>query len=218
MIDLRLYALLDPERANEPLDELARRVVAGGATLVQLRDKLGSTRTLLKEARDIIRALGRTRVPVLINDRIDVALASGASGVHLGQDDMPVEEARRLLGPKAIIGLSIKTAQQAQAAPVDLLDYACIGGVYATLSKNNPDPPIGVSGLRKIVRILNDRAPKLRVGAIAGIDQTNVGDVIEAGTDGIAVISALSQAPDPTETARLLRDAVDEALVKRGMS
>src|SRR5262245_39744491 len=130
MLDLRLYALVDPERANgRALDELARRVVAGGATLVQLRDKHGATRRLVAEARAIKQALAASGVPLLVNDRVDVALAAGADGVHVGQDDMAVADARRLLGERAIIGLSVKTPAQAREAPLDLLDYVAIGGV-----------------------------------------------------------------------------------------
>src|SRR2546425_1030857 len=144
MVDLRLYALVDPERANGfALDDLAARVVAGGATLVQLRDKFGSTRRLVDEASAIKAALGASGVPLVINDRVDVALAADADGVHVGQDDMPAEEARRLLGRDAVIGLSIKTVDQARAAPLDLIDYVGVGGVYATRSKDNPELPIG---------------------------------------------------------------------------
>src|SRR5215475_8775546 len=151
MLDLRLYALVDPERANgRALDELARRVVAGGATLVQLRDKHGATRRLVAEARAIKQALTASGVPLLVNDRVDVALAAGADGVHVGQDDMAVADARRLLGERAIIGLSVKTPAQAREVPLDLLDYVAIGGVFATTSKDNPDPPVGAAGLRAI--------------------------------------------------------------------
>src|SRR5262249_26313038 len=137
MLDLRLYALVDPERAEgRPLDDLARRLAAGGATLVQLRDKNGSTRRLVEEARAIRQALRGSGVPLLINDRIDVALAAEADGVHVGQEDLAVDDARRLLGRAAIIGLSVKTMAQAQAAPVDLIDYVAIGGVFATSSKD----------------------------------------------------------------------------------
>lgn len=218
LVDLRLYAIIDPERAREPVETLARRVVAGGATLLQLRDKHGTTRRLIEEARAIKKAVAGNGVPFLINDRVDVALASGADGVHVGQDDMPAEEARKLLGPDAIIGLSVKTLEEAEAAPVDVLDYVCVGGVFPTESKDNPSAPIGVSRLRAIVNVLNDRAPKLRVGAIAGIDMSNVASVIEAGVDGVAVISALSLAPDPADAAAAMRDVIDDALVKRGMS
>ena len=148
LLDLRLYALIDPEHTNgRDAVELAWLVAAGGATLVQLRDKRGETRAMVEEARALQDTLKNFRVPLLINDRVDVALAAGADGVHVGQDDMAVEDARRLLGPDAVIGLSIKTEVQAEAAPVELLDYVGIGGVFATTSKDNPDPPIGVAGL-----------------------------------------------------------------------
>jgi len=217
MLDLRLYALVDPERANgRALDELARRVVAGGATLVQLRDKHGATRRLVAEARAIKQALTASGVPLLVNDRVDVALAAGADGVHVGQDDMAVADARRLLGERAIIGLSVKTPAQAREAPVDLLDYVAIGGVFATTSKDNPDAPVGADGLRAIADIVRSRAAKkMPIAAIAGIDHRNAGDVIAAGADGVAVISALSMTADPTAAARALRAVVDRALTAR---
>ena len=217
MLDLRLYALVDPERANgRALDELARRVVAGGATLVQLRDKHGATRRLVEEARAIKQALAASGVPLLVNDRVDVALAAGADGVHVGQDDMVVADARRLLGERAIIGLSVKTSAQAREAPVDLLDYVAIGGVFATTSKDNPDAPVGADGLRAIADIVRSRAAKkMPIAAIAGIDHRNAGDVIAAGADGVAVISALSMTADPTAAARALRAVVDRALTAR---
>ena len=220
MLDLRLYALVDPERANgRALDDLARRVVAGGATLVQLRDKHGATRRLVEEARAIKQALGASGVPLLVNDRVDVALAAGADGVHVGQDDMTLADARRLLGERAIIGLSVKTPAQAREAPLDLLDYVAIGGVFATTSKDNPDPPVGAEGLRAIAGIVRSRtAKKLPIAAIAGIDQRNAGDVIAAGADGVAVISALSMTGDPAAAARELRGAVDRALTARAGS
>jgi thiamine-phosphate pyrophosphorylase len=216
-VDLRLYALVDPERAGgRPLHELAAMLAAGGATLFQLRDKHGATRAMVEEARAIKTSLKSFSAPLLINDRVDVALAAGADGVHVGQDDMAVEDARRLMGPTAIIGLSIKTVAQAEAAPVDLLDYVGIGGVYATTSKNNPDPPIGVAGLARIVEVFRRRAPKLPLCGIAGIDLGNAGPAIDAGADGVAVISALSLAPSPTDAARDLRKVVDQALARRG--
>jgi thiamine-phosphate pyrophosphorylase len=216
MIDLRLNAIVDPERANgRPLAELARLVVAGGATLIQLRDKLGSTRRMIEEARAIKAVLAGSGVPLVINDRVDVAATSGADGVHVGHDDMPAEEARRLLGPKAIIGLSIKSVALANAAPLDAIDYAGIGGVYATTSKDNPDPPIGVAGLRAIIAALRARKRDFPVCGIAGIGAGNATAVIEAGADGVAVISALSMQPDPEGAARELRGIVDAALKAR---
>ena len=215
-VDLRLYAILDPQRAGAfALPELARRVVAGGATLLQLRDKLGATRSMIEEARAIQAAIAVTGVPLLINDRVDVALAADAAGVHVGQEDMAAEDARRLLGPEAIIGLSIKTPDEASAAPIEALDYVCIGGVFATTSKDNTKPPIGVEGLRSRADIFRRRAADLPVGAIAGIDAGNAADVMTAGVDGIAVISALSMAPDPAAAGRALRTIVDAGLAQR---
>lgn len=216
MVDVRLNAIVDPERANgRALAEIARLVVAGGATLIQLRDKHGSTRRMIEEARAIKAALAGTGVPLVVNDRVDVALIAGADGVHVGQEDMGVEEARRLLGPKAIIGLSIKTVALANAAPVDQLDYVGVGGVYATTSKDNPNKPIGVAGLGAIVAAFRARKPGLPVCGIAGIDATNAAPVIAAGADGVAVISALSMKPDPQAAARELHGIVDAALKAR---
>jgi thiamine-phosphate pyrophosphorylase len=214
-LDIRLYAILDPQRAGGlTLPELARQVVAGGATLLQLRDKLGSTRQMVDEARAIKAAIAGTGVPLLINDRVDVALAAKADGVHVGQDDMTVEDARGLLGPRAIIGLSIKTLAEAEGAPIAALDYVAIGGVFATTSKDNTKAPIGVEGLVERAAVFRRRAPKLPVGAIAGIDATNAVQVMAAGIDGIAIISALSMAPDPAAAARTLRAIVDAGIAR----
>jgi thiamine-phosphate pyrophosphorylase len=155
-------------------------------------------------------------VPVLVNDRVDVALAAGADGVHVGQDDMPAAEARRLLGPSAVIGLSIKTMAEVEAAPLDVLDYVCLSGVFVTTSKDNRAAPIGIPGLKDLLAALRARARDFPIGAIAGIDETNAGEVVAAGADGVAVISALSLAPDPAGAARRLRGIVDQSLRARG--
>jgi thiamine-phosphate pyrophosphorylase len=215
-VDLRLYALVDPEHAGgSSLPELARRVAEGGATLVQLRDKRGATREMVAQARAIKAVLAPLGVPFIVNDRVDVALAAGADGVHLGQDDMDAADARRLLGPEAIIGLSIKTMPEAQAAPLQHLTYAAIGAVFPTTSKDNPTS-IGAEGLRQIAAEIRARTPGFPVGAIAGVTEANAGEVIAAGADGICAISALSSAPDPAAAASRLRGIVDVALQKRG--
>src|SRR3954471_24390508 len=144
-VDLRLYAIIDPAVAGgRSLGDIARRI-ANSTTLVQLRDKHGSTRQLVEEARELTMVLAPLDIPLLINDRVDVALAAEADGVHIGQDDMSPADARLLLGKTAIIGLSIKTAEQANAAPLELLDYVGIGGVYGTMSKEDAKTPIGLS-------------------------------------------------------------------------
>lgn len=216
-VDLRLYALIDPNRANgRDLASLTRLVADGGATLVQLRDKAGSTRQLIEEARAMGDALAGTKIPLLINDRVDVALAAEADGVHIGWDDISAADARLLLGRTAIIGLSIKTLQQAQDAPLQHLDYVCIGGVYETMSKDNPEPPIGAEGLHTIAAAIRKRAPLMPVGAIAGIDESNAAATIAAGADGVAIISALSMTDDPKAAARNMRAVIDTALARRG--
>ena len=216
-VDLRLNAIIDPERAGgHDLVALTRRVVEGGATLVQLRDKRSDTREMVERARAIKAALAGCGVPFVVNDRVDVALASGADGVHLGPDDMAIDDARRLIGTDAIIGISIKSVEAAEAAPVELIDYAGIGGVYATLSKQQKSAPIGPDGFTRVAGVLRRRAPALPLCGIAGIDAGNAGSVIAAGADGVAVISALSMAPDPALAAGALRAIVDAMLAKRG--
>ena len=215
-VDVRLNAIVDPERANgRPLVDLTRMVVAGGATLIQLRDKHGATRQMIEQARAIKAALAGSGVALVVNDRVDVAQIAGADGVHVGQEDMRVEDARWLLGPNAIIGLSIKTVALANAAPLEHLDYVGVGGVYATASKDNPDKPIGVDGLREIVAAFRARRHSLPICGIAGIEAGNAAAVIEAGADGVAVISALSMKSDPEAAARELRGVVDAALKAR---
>jgi thiamine-phosphate pyrophosphorylase len=216
-LDLRLNAIVDPERsgAHDPV-ALARLLAQGGATLVQLRDKKSDTRLMIERARAIKAALAPLGVPFVVNDRIDVALAARADGVHVGPDDMAPADARALLGPDAIIGVSIKSTVAAEAAPVGVFDYAGVGGVFATLSKEQDNPPIGPEGLARIAAVLRRRAPNVPVVGIAGIDAGNAAAVIAAGANGVAVISALSLAPDPAAAARALRAVVDGMLAKRG--
>ena len=194
--DITLYGILDPNRSRgRSLVELAIAAVKGGATILQYRDKNASIRQLIEMGREIKSAIAGTGIPLLVNDRVDVAMAIGADGVHIGQDDMSAADARLLLGPDAIIGLTIKTEAHAKEAPVELLDYVCIGGVFDTLSKDNP-VSIGIYGWQAIASHFRENSPELPVGAIAGIDASNVEEVIRAGADGAAIISALFMADD----------------------
>ena len=212
-VDLRLYAIVDPEHTGgHSLVDLARAVAAGGATLVQLRDKVSDTARMIEEARALKAALMPYGVPLIVNDRVDVALAADADGVHVGQEDMAVEEARRMLGPGPFIGLSIRTVEQAAVAPLALLDYVGIGGVYSTTSKTSGKSPIGLDGLRKVVGVFRERIGNFPTCGIAGITAANAEAVIAAGADGVSVISALSHRPDPRAAARELRAVVDAAL------
>ena len=215
-VDLRLYAIVDPEHTGgKSLAELARQVAEGGATLVQLRDKRSDTRAFIEQARAVQAALRPYGVPLLINDRVDVALVVRADGVHVGQTDMDAANARRLLGPKAIIGLSLKSMDDIAAAPLDLLDYVAIGGAYATTSKETTGKPVGLDGFKSRVAALRARAKNVPVVAIAGINAGNAAPLIDAGVDGVSVISALSKPADSAAAARELRAVVDAALAKR---
>jgi thiamine-phosphate pyrophosphorylase len=214
-LDLRLYAIVDPENTGgHDLIDLARAVAAGGATLVQLRDKISDTARMIEKAQAIKAALVPFGVPLIVNDRVDVALAAQADGVHVGQEDMAVEEARARLGPGPFIGLSVRTVEQAAAAPLSLLDYVGIGGVYATTSKVSGRSPIGLDGLRRVVQAFRHRIGNFPACGIAGITAENAEAVIAAGADGVCVISALSHRPDPQAAARDLRAVVDGALKK----
>jgi len=216
VVDLRVYVLLDPEHSGgRSLADLAREAVKGGATLFQYRDKLSETGAMVDTARAIRAAIAGSGVPLLINDRIDVALASGAEGVHVGQTDMAPDDARRLLGPDAILGLTVRSMDEAAAVPADLVDYVGIGGVYTTTSKQNKNAPIGVDGLAAICASLRARAPNIGRVAIAGINAGNAEATIRAGANGVAVISAVSRAPDPAAAATELRVLVDTALASR---
>jgi thiamine-phosphate pyrophosphorylase len=212
--DLRCYAIVDPEvSGGHELPDLCRMLAAGGVTLVQLRDKLSETRAMIERARACKAALGS--VPLVINDRVDVALAIGCDGVHIGWDDMAPADARRLLGRDAIIGLTINSAARADATDLDLIDYAGIGGIYGTTSKVTKNNPIGNAGMARVIEALHRRKPGLLTCGIAGINTGNAAPLIEAGADGVSVISALSTAADPRTAAADLLRVVDAALAKR---
>lgn len=216
-VDLRLNAIIDPAvSGGHDIADLARRVAAGGATLIQLRDKGGPTHAMVEDARAIKAALMPFKVPFVVNDRVDVALAAGAEGVHLGQEDMAAADARRLLGPAAIVGLSVSSIAEAEAAPIESIDYVGIGSVFATASKPLAQLPIGPEGLARIAAILRRRAPAMPICGIGGINADNAAAVIGHGADGVAVISALSLTPDPAGAARALREIIDGMLAKRG--
>jgi len=209
--DISLYAILDPARTRDrPLDEMAVAAARGGATIMQYRDKHADTRALVANARLIGKALKPFGVPLLINDRVDVALVAGADGVHIGQADMTPEDARALLGEDAIIGLTIKTRDHAQAAPLEMLDYVCIGGIFDTLSKENR-VSIGLEGWADVATHFRTSDPDLPVGAIAGIDAGNLRSVLDAGADGAAIISAIFMADDVEVSTRELCAILEEA-------
>jgi len=215
MVDLRLYVVLDmPGEQVGDLPAIAAKAAEGGATLFQLRAKTASTRAQIDAARAIHTAIGG-RAPLLLNDRVDVALAAGAEGVHVGHGDISASEARAILGPSAIVGLTVHTAAEAADAPVEAIDYASIGGVFRTMTKTNPHPPIGVDGFRALAGDVHRRRPDLPVCAIAGITVEAVPALVAAGAAGVAVVSAVTAAVDPAAAVRQIRSAVEAARAGR---
>lgn len=210
-LNIRLYGIVDPQIAQgRSLATLARAAANGGATIIQYRAKASDTRAMIREARAIVAALAGTDVPLLINDRVDVALASGAQGVHLGREDMHPADARALLGPKAIIGATVKNRDDLIALRGQPFDYACIGGVFGTDHKDNPDPPLGLEGFRALRAEARALLGDLPVGAIAGINAGNTASLINAGAEGVAVIGALFGGEDPRAAARALLRVMGE--------
>jgi thiamine-phosphate pyrophosphorylase len=215
-VDYRLNAIVDVDAIGHGRDlgELALATARGGATIIQYRDKNSPTRAMVERARAIQAALRGTGVPLVVNDRIDVALAAGVEGVHVGREDMLVADARRLLGPDAIIGLTVKNEADAQAAIEADIDYACIGGLFETPAKHNLEP-IGFAGFRRLASIIREAKPELPLGAIAGIDLARTPPAIEAGADGVAVISAIFRQDDPQAATAALLMVVNASLEAR---
>jgi thiamine-phosphate pyrophosphorylase len=203
--DWRLYLVTDRGLAlGRPIEDVAAAAVRGGVTAVQLREKECSTREFVELGRALRRRLAPAGVPLLVNDRVDVALAVGADGVHIGQQDMDYATARRLLGPEAAIGLSIETAEQARAAEALDVEYIGVGPVFATATKPDAAAALGIEGLAA-VRALSRHT----IVAIGGVGPANARRMLEAGADGLAVVSAICSAADPEAAARELRRALD---------
>ena len=206
----KVYPITDRNISSLSHEEQVRRLIAGGATLIQLREKTGSPRAFFEDAAAALRRARDAGVTLVINDRVDIALALGADGVHLGQTDMPVTAARRLLGSRAIIGYSTHNLAQATAA-LDLpIDYLALGPIFETRSKENPDPIAGLEAIRNVRRV----AASLPLVAIGGIQRSNLQEVLSAGADSTAVISAILT--DPENIAKTLRKLSAESSDKPG--
>jgi len=208
----QLCLVTDSALANgRSLAGIVAAAVNGGVTLVQLREKTASTRAFIEQARVLKRLLAPLRVPLLINDRIDVALAAGADGAHVGQQDMPVALVRQLLGPAAIIGLSITELGQVRDRDVELADYVGVGPIFAQSTKLDATPPLGLAGLVEV-----RRATGKPIVAIGGVSAANADAVRSAGADGIAVVSAIMGADDPRAAAAALVSAPKAGRLKSG--
>lgn len=210
-IDWSVYLVTDNRLPGErPLEEVVRASIRGGAGVVQYRDKHSSTRVLVERAA-LLRAICREAgACFLINDRIDVALAVDADGVHLGQDDMPLRLARKILGPNRCIGVTVHNLEELKRAEADGADYLSAAPVFATATKPDHQQPLGFEGVKRLA--LAARKPLVAIG---GIDLTNAAGVISSGARGVCVVSAVMAAVDPEQATRRLHAAVREKLAAR---
>jgi thiamine-phosphate pyrophosphorylase len=197
----RLCLVTDRDIAGErSLVDIVAAAVQGGVTLVQLREKTATTREFLEAARALKALLAPLGVPLVINDRVDIALAVDAEGVHVGQTDMPVEQVRALAGGR-IVGLSITNAEQMSREDARKVDYLGVGPLYLQQTKANASTPLGVEGFRRL-RAMSEKP----VMAIGGLKADNSAPVIAAGANGLAVVSGIIGAPDPAAAARRFAD------------
>ncbi len=193
---MKLYAITDARLTNLSHAAQVSELIAGGARLIQLRDKHSSPREFYEDAQKAVHIARAAGATLIINDRVDIALALGADGVHLGQDDLPPSSARRLVNEKAsgkkfIIGYSTHNEAQAIAAANFLVDYIAVGPVFETTSKGNPDPAIGLEGVRRVRAALDAMRARVPLVAIGGIDMERAKEVLKAGANSVAVIGAL---------------------------
>jgi len=187
--------------------ELAQRALQGGADIIQLRDKTLATNEIFSIAKEILTLCRAFEGKLIINDRADIALAANADGVHLGQDDFPIAEARKLLGEDKIIGATAPSLELAQQAESDGADYVGFGHIFPTSTKHKPEPPKGVSAISEIKKSLG-----IPVMAIGGINYENIGDVMRAGADSVAVVSTICCAENPESATRKIKQQILEAI------
>ncbi|PKM83724.1 MAG: thiamine phosphate synthase [Firmicutes bacterium HGW-Firmicutes-13] len=199
-MNLDVYVVTNRQLAGvRPLGTIVEESLAGGASVIQLREKDISTRDFVELAAQLKKIVRKYNSLFIINDRIDVAQAVGADGVHLGQDDMPAVTARDILGKEAVIGVSVSTLEEAEKAVRDGADYLGVSAIFSTPTKSDA-VVVGLSGLRKIAD-----AVQIPLAAIGGINAGNAADIIRAGADGVAVVSEIMKADNPRlATARLL--------------
>jgi thiamine-phosphate pyrophosphorylase len=209
--DLSVYLVTDRSLClNRDLVRVVAEAVAGGATMVQLREKHCDSREFVELGRALKKLLAPAGAPLIINDRVDVALAVGADGVHVGQSDMHVMDVRRHIGPDRILGLSIESADHARDAENLPVDYYGVGPVFATSTKPDAAAPLGLEGFARI-RSVTSRP----VVAIGGLDASNSAAAVRAGAQGVSVVSAVCSAESPREATRAIRRAVEQGLGSR---
>ena len=192
-----LYVILDAGMLTEPAGVTAQKLMDAGVKLLQYRAKSAAAREVWAESCAIAEAARRARCTFIVNDRPDVAYLAGADGVHVGQDDLDVEQARQVIGPERWVGVSTHNLEQFRQAAASSADYIAVGPIFQTSSKTNPDPVVGTDLLRR-VRELTEKP----IVAIGGITLERAGEVLAAGADSVAVISDILKAKDPSAMAR----------------
>lgn len=208
---MSLYLVTDRTLSSgRDINRIVEEAVKGGVTMVQLREKDCTSRQFIELALHLKQILKPLNIPLIINDRVDVALATDSEGVHIGQSDMPYHMVRNLLGREKIIGLSVENMDQVKEANYLDIDYIGISPVFSTTTKTNTGKPFGLEGIKRIMS--ESVHPAVAIG---GINIDNASSVIQAGANGIAVVSAICSAPDPREAALALKNIVRKELDKR---
>lgn len=203
--DLSLYLVTDRRfLKGRTLEDVVMRAIKGGVTAVQLREKDTPTEEFTELAKSLLSITRKYGIPLIINDRIDIALATGADGVHLGQSDLPYRTARKMLGYERIIGLSVENMDQLRDANELDVDYLGISPVFQTATKQDTAPSFGLEGLKEACRL-----SKHRCVAIGGINSGNAGEIMECGAEGLAVVSAIMDAFDPYLAALAFRNILN---------
>ncbi|MDH5894826.1 thiamine phosphate synthase [Vibrio splendidus] len=201
----KLYLVTDDQQDLETLKFVVEQAVAGGVTMVQVREKHGDVRAFIERAQAVKSILVGSGVPLIINDRVDVALAVDADGLHLGQSDMPAELARQLIGSDKILGLSIETEQQLQEADSLPIDYIGLSALFTTPTKTNLKKHWGYDGIKMALE-----TTKLPIVGIGGINESNIPQLVESGIHGLALVSAICHAEDPKQATRDLLSLMGE--------
>jgi thiamine-phosphate pyrophosphorylase len=202
----RLYVILDAALITSPERDCAASLAEAGVRLLQYRNKSAPARQYLESSRKLAEMLGPRGVTFFVNDRPDIAFLAGANGVHVGQDDLDVEHARRVVGSDKLVGVSTHNLEQFERAAASSTDYIAVGPVFSTASKANPDPVVGADFIRK-VRSLTDKP----IVAIGGVTLERAAAVIEAGADSVAVISGILSAPNPAQRAHQYLEILEAA-------
>ncbi len=199
----KIYPITDVRLAGISHTAQIEHLAAGGAELIQLREKLAPSGEFFRSAQEAMEIAREKGIRIILNDRLDIALMAGADGVHLGQDDLPPEGARKMLGDDAVIGISTHNVEQARSAIAMPIDYIATGPIFPTKTKENPDDVVGLDGLRRVRDAIGHRP----LVAIGGITIENIRSVFDAGADCVAVIGALYA--DPDKIADKLREFID---------